>query len=212
MELNIQLLSNSVGGIKGVFHAGSYDGDEAVEYAGAGVDTVVWVEANPRILNRLIHKTSKYCKNNYWYNHCLLDVDNQVQTFNISSNGQSSSVLEFGKDHSTLYPTIKYTDKFTVLTKRIDTLVAEQTDFNWNDINMLITDCQGADLKVIKGCGDLLKCPSLKIIKAEVELSEQYKDGTRHEELDEFLKQYGFSFDMYYHDYNGWGDHYWFRH
>lgn len=211
MDITTQFLAEATGGITGIFHAGSHYGQEIEEYIDSNVNTVVWVEANYRVFNRLVKHTSKYGKNQHWYCHCLSDVDNQVNVFNLSNNEESSSILDFGKDHNQFIPHIKYTDKTYVLTKRIDTLVKEQTDFNWSDISYLVTDCQGCDLKVLKGCGDLLKSPNLKIIKSEVDVNELYNGGSTDTEIDSLLKPLGFSLDMYFNAKGGWGERYWFR-
>ena len=212
MELDTKNLSDKVGGINGVFHAGSYDGAEVEEYINAGVNHIVWAEANYRVLNKLIKRTSPYGRNQHWYCHYLYDVDNQVNTFNLANNGESSSILEFGKDHiSGMMSNVVYTDKEYILTKRLDTLVREQSDFDWNNINYLITDCQGCDLKVLKGCGDLLYSPNLKIIKAEVDVKEMYKGGSTEPQITEYLSRFGFEFRYYFNTYGGWGERIYLR-
>jgi FkbM family methyltransferase len=210
-EITTQYLSGLVGGINGVFHAGSYDGEEIEDYAKCGINTVVWAEANYRVFNKLIKRTSPYGRNQHWYCHCLSDVDNQINVFNLSNNGESSSTLEFGKDHKELMSHIVYTDKTYLLTKRVDTLVKEQSDFNWNDISYLVTDCQGCDLKVLKGCGSLLASPNLKIIKTEVDVKEMYHGGSTEKDLGEYLSQFGFGLQFWFNANGGWGERYWFR-
>lgn len=212
MELNTQFFSEQVGKIKGVCHAGSHSGQEVQDYISGGVETIVWIEANYKILNRLIKHTAPYGKNQIWYCQCLWDQDNVVKSFNISNNdGESSSVLNFGEGHISSNPHIHYVENMILLTKRMDTIVKSQTDFSWSDINMIVTDCQGADLEVLKGFGDLLSSPNVKIIKSEVGLNEQYKNGSTHEKIDEYLSKFGFSFEWYFHTPAGWGDHYWVR-
>lgn len=210
-EITTEYLSNLVGGINGVFHAGAHDGEEITEYAKCGVKNIVWVEANYRTLNRLIKSTVNYGGNQYWYSHCLSDVDDQINVFNISNNDESSSMLEFGKDHKELMSHIVYVDKQYMLTKRIDTLVRQQKDFSWDDINYLVTDCQGCDLKVLKGCGDLLNSKNLKLIKTEVDVKEMYLGGSTEKEIGEYLSQFGFGLQFWFNAYGGWGERYWFR-
>lgn len=211
MELTTKFFSEQIGGIKGICHAGSHSGREVSEYMEAGVETVVWIEANYKVMNRLIKNTAPYGKNQVWYCQCLWDQDDVVKVFNISNNEESSSVLEFGEGHKKNNPQIQYTDRMVLLTKRMDSIVRSQTDFNWNDINMVVTDCQGADLEVLMGFGDLLSASNVKLIKSEVELNEQYKNGSSHEKINEYLSKFGFSFGWYFHAADGWGDHYWIR-
>ena len=212
MEITPKFLSEIVGGINGVFHAGSYDGAEIEEYVNCGIENIIWVEANYRVLNRLIKRTAKHGKNQHWFCHYLYDVDNQVNTFNLSNNGESSSTLEFGKDHiNGMMSEVVYTDKEYILTKRLDTLVREQSDFDWNSINYLVTDCQGCDLKVLKGCGDLLKSSNLKVIQSEVDVKEIYKGGSTEEQITEYLAPFGFQLRFYFNTYGGWGERFYIR-
>jgi len=210
-EITTTYLSGLVGGIDGVFHAGAHDGEEITEYVKCGINNIVWVEANYRTLNKLINTTSKYGRNQFWYSHCLSDVDDQINVFNISNNDESSSMLDFGKDHKELMSHIVYVSKQYMLTKRIDTLVKEQKDFDWNSINYLVTDCQGCDLKVLKGCGNLLASPNLKIIKSEVDVKEMYRGGSTEKEIGDHLSQFGFELRFWFNANGGWGERYWFR-
>lgn len=211
MEINTNFIKSVVGNINGIFHAGAHEGKEIDEYVNAGVSTVIWAEANHRVLNRLIKHTSRHKINQNWYCHLLSDVDNQINVFNLSNNEESSSTLDFGKDHPSLIPQVYYTDKMYVMSKRMDTLIREQTDFDWNNINYLVTDCQGCDLKVLKGCGDLLRSPSLKVIKSEVDVKELYRGGSTETEINEYLTQYGFELRYYFNAFLGWGDRYWIK-
>jgi FkbM family methyltransferase len=211
MELTTKFFSEQIGGIKGICHAGSHSGREVSEYMEAGVETVVWIEANYKVMNRLIKNTAPYGKNQVWYCQCLWDQDDVVKVFNISNNEESSSVLEFGDGLKLIHPHLHYVDNTILMTKRMDTIVKSQTDFKWSEINMVVTDCQGADLEVLKGFGDLLSAPNIKLIKSEVELNEQYKNGSSHEKINEYLSKLGFEFRWYFHTADGWGDHYWVR-
>lgn len=211
MEITAKFLSEYVGGITGVCHAGAHRGLEVNEYVDAGIETMVWIEANQQVFNNLIKNTAKYEKNQYWYCQCLWDQDDVIKTFNISNNEESSSVLEFGDGHKLNAPQIKFIDKTIVLTKRMDTLVRTQTDFKWDQINMVVTDCQGVDFEVLCGFGDLLKSPNIKVIKSEVELNQQYINGSTHEKINNYLAPLGFSFSFYFHAHAGWGNHYWTR-
>lgn len=211
MEIDTKFIQNVAGKINGIFHAGAHNGREIEEYVEAEVSTVVWVEANHRVLNRLIKNTNIHKINQHWYSHLLSDVDNQINVFNLSNNEESSSTLDFGKDHQSLIPEIYYSDKIYLISKRIDTLVKEQSDFDWSSINYLVTDCQGCDLKVLKGCGDLLRSPSLKVIKSEVDVKELYRGGSTEKEINEYLTQYGFELRYYFNAFLGWGERYWIR-
>lgn len=212
MNITAKFLSDHIGGINGICHAGAHSGQEVSDYINAGVNNIVWIEANYKIFNSLIKNTCKYGINQNWYCECLWDQDNVVKKFNLSNNGEeSSSVMEFGDGHKMTNPHIGFTDYTILLTKRMDTLVKTQKDFDWKDINMIVTDCQGADLRVLHGFGDLLWQKNIKIIKSEVELNKQYEGESTHEKIDAYLSKFGFVFTFYFHTASGWGDHYWIR-
>jgi FkbM family methyltransferase len=205
------LKKNEFSDIRGVCHVGSHLGSEVTEYVENDVNTMIWVEANYLILNKLIKNTSKFGKNQYWLPFTLYNKDDVIKTFNISNNEESSSVLDLGEEHKKQYPHIHYSNKISVITKRFDTYVKNQSDFDWSDINMLVTDCQGADLQVLEGFGDLLNSPSLKIIKTEVNIGEMYKNGSTKNDIANYLSKYNFYEKYYmYTDYS-WGDVIWIR-
>ena len=114
--------------------------------------------------------------------------------------------MEFGKDHKANIPQIFYESKTYVITKRTDTLVREQKDFDWSKINYLVTDCQGCDLKVLKGCGNLLESPNLKVIQSEVDVLEMYRGGSTEEDISNYLKPFGFKLKHWFNANLGWGE------
>ena len=54
----------------------------------------------------------------------------------------------------------------------------------------MVLDTQGSELLVLKGAGDLLN--GFKFIKLEVPDFEAYKDCPQVDDIDEFLRPYGF--------------------
>lgn len=207
---SIKNLKAAVGNITGVFHVGSHVGTEVDDYVSNGVENITWVEANYLILNKLIKYTAPYGKNQMWLPYCLHDIDDQLRSFNISNNEESSSLLEFGTDLDKYYPEIHYVNKISVLTKRLDTVVKLHTDIDWSKFNVLVTDCQGSDLDVLKGCGDLLRSQELKVIKTEFNFGEMYKGNPSLEQVTEYLLKFGFIPRFYFHA-SGWGDQYFVR-
>lgn len=203
---DIEFLKKEIANIKGICHVGSHVGAEVEEYVKNDVDTMVWVEANYLILNKLINNTAKFGKKQYWLPFTLYNKDDIIKNFNISNNEESSSVLELGEEHKKQYPHIHYNNKISVLTKRFDTYVNSQTDFNWNDINMLVVDCQGLDLQVLEGFGDLLHSPSLKIIKTEVNIGNMYEGNASEEDIVKYLSNFNFIKKYWFYTYHQWGD------
>ena len=58
------------------------------------------------------------------YQAFIDDTDNKDIEFNVSNNGQSSSLLDFGT-HLTHHPHVHFTHKIKGKTKRLDTLIEE---------------------------------------------------------------------------------------
>jgi len=199
-------------GIKNICHIGAHIGNEASSYDFLGVDKVVWVEGNYRLLNRLIENTSKFKFESVYVPLVLSDSDDQLVVFNITNNEESSSFMDIGKRHTESYPEIYVTDKIFSITKRFDEYVKKQNDFFWNEIDMLVLDCQGADLKVLKGMGDLLKNPNLRAIKVEVNFGEMYIGNPTEQEISDYLKEFGFYKEYWFLVNDGsWGDNYYIK-
>jgi len=190
---------------KGVLHIGAHRGEEAEDYQKNGVKRVVWVEGNPDLMPELKQRTSRFTGllQNY-VEACVSDTEEDIE-FNIASNGHSSSILELGT-HATMYPHIVYTKTVKVRTQRMDKLIPKFSSFSMSDFDFLNLDVQGAELKVLQGFGELLKSPNLKAIYSEVNMEHVYKDCCLVEELDEYLKTFGFQRIVTAAPEKTWGD------
>lgn len=118
--------------------------------------------------------------------------------------------MEIGKLHKETYPHIIPEYSVKLLTTRFDSFYKRQSEFDWSNINLLSIDCQGADLKVLQGFGDLLKSPSLTYIKSEVNYGEMYVGNPSEEDIDVFLQNFNYSKNFWFIENNGsWGDITW---
>lgn len=172
-------------GIKpnGVLHIGANIGEEAPVYLELGIKKQIWIEANPEIFTRLQIAISGNPNATAW-NYCISDVEEPV-IFHVANNRSlSSSFLEFGT-HAIVHPETVYIQDIHMVTKRLDTL------FNTFDgCDFLNVDLQGADLKAIKGMGELLK--EFKWAYIEVNQAELYKGCALVGEVDEYMGSFGF--------------------
>ena len=75
--------------IRGVLHCGASTGQEAEMYNSLGIQKVIWVEAIPKVYEKLVEHIKVYPQN-IAINSCLSDVDGQDVEFNISSNDGES--------------------------------------------------------------------------------------------------------------------------
>jgi FkbM family methyltransferase len=198
--------------IKNICHIGAHIGNEASSYDALGIEKVVWVEGNYRLLNRLIKNTSQFNFENIYVPLVLSDSDDQLVVFNITNNEESSSFMDIGNKHIEHYPEVYVTDKMFSIAKRFEDYVKKQNDFYWNEIDMLVLDCQGADLKVLNGMGNLLRNSNLKVIKIEVNFGEMYVGNPTEQEISDYLKEFGFYKGYWFVvDGGSWGDNYYVK-
>ena len=76
--------------IKGIFHVGAHECEEMIDYNKEGIDNsnIIWIEGNPEICNKMISKGVPNMIN------ALIDEESgKTVKFNITNNGQSSSIL-----------------------------------------------------------------------------------------------------------------------
>ena len=166
----------------GVLHVGAHQGEEAVDYERFGWVPVIWVEAQPLLVDRLREQLDP--RTHSVINATAWDQDGLKMKFNLASNSQSSSLLALGT-HASDYPDVSYTEEFEVTTQRLDTLLAEKETPNF--VNL---DIQGAEGMALKGLG--AKLAAIDAIYTEVNREEVYLGCTIVKELDGFLRDAGF--------------------
>ena len=185
--------------IHGSFHIGAHECEEVGFYNRLGLDlnNVIWVEAIPSKVDEAKNRGIPNV-----YHSVITDKDDQDIIFNISNNGQSSSVLEF-KTHSVEHPWVVYVDQIKQKTITIDSFFkrnhidASKYDF-WN------FDIQGAELMALKGATQSIQYA--KAIYLEVNEKELYKDCGLIHEIDSFLLQFNFRRVLTNMTQHGWGD------
>lgn len=195
---------------KNVLHIGAHHGEEIEEYYSVGVEYVCWFEANPECMPILIKNTNKFdkVKQTYFCN-VLSDTNDEEINFNITSNGQSSSILELGS-HSTYCPNIKVVNIINLKTKRMDNFVNE---IDFEKFDFLTLDVQGAELKVLKGFGDIFdKYTNIKGIYTEINFEQVYIGAAHVNELDKYLTNFKFNrIKSFKFDSAPWGDAFYYR-
>lgn len=185
--------------IHGVFHIGAYECEELPFYHSLGLpsEKVYWIDALP---NKVEENTKKGIPN--VFQSVISDKDGEIVSFNITNNGQSSSILEMGS-HLHHHPHVWNISSVPMVTTTIDSFVAkhkipmETLDF-WN------FDIQGVELKALKGA--TLALQHAKALYLEVNTEEVYKGCGLLHELDEFLTPHGFRRIETKMTGAGWGD------
>ena len=187
---------------KGVLHVGGHLGEEAPDYEELSWLPVIWIEANPVLVGTLTAQLDP--SNHSVIEAAVWDENGIALNFNVASNSASSSLLEFGS-HSQSYPFITFDYEIPVLTFRLDSLIKES--FMPNFVNL---DIQGAELRAIKGLGELLQ--KVDYILTEVNRKQVYLDCDLVTEIDIYLSQFGFVRVLTRWNYlHGWGDAFYIR-
>lgn len=175
-------------GIKclGVIHVGGHKAQEYQEYKNAGIVHQIWIEANPYFFHEIL-SVIRGDENCSVFNYAVFDEEKEIN-FGLANNGASSSILPL-KKHIKYYPNIKYDGYLQMTTKRLDKIIEEHTiDLSKHD--GLVMDVQGVELRVLKSLGSLLN--KFKFVQSEVNLEELYEGCCLIDELDEYLRKYGF--------------------
>ena len=166
----------------GVLHVGAHLGEEASDYEKFGWTPAIWVEAQPNLVEILATKLDS--SKHKVIEAAVWEEDGVPLKLHIASNSQSTSLLNFGT-HSDFHPDITYVSEVNVLTKRLDSLIKPEEMPNF--VNL---DIQGVELSALKGLGKLLDF--VDYIYTEVNRTNVYRDCSRVEDIDSFLKLNGF--------------------
>lgn len=181
---------------KGVIHVGMHKAEEYPIYKKSGVETMLFIEAN----KQLVHEYAPNDNNCYIVHAAVSDIEEDIE-FNITNNGESSSILELA-DHAVIYPHITYVDKLKMTTTTLSTII-EKVGLDYELFNILNLDIQGVELKAMKG---LKKWDHIHAVFTEVNYREMYKGCSLIEDIDIFLKNLGFDKVNEVDTGCGWGD------
>jgi FkbM family methyltransferase len=185
---------------KGILHVGAHECEELKDYEiYIPRNKILWVEALPNKVN----ECKKKFPNLLIENAIVSDVIEDVK-FNVSNNGQSSSILDFGL-HSHYHPSVHYVGCYQSQTKLLKDFLGNY-DISYNFLNF---DIQGAELKALKGMEEYL--PVVDYLYTEVNSDYVYKGCALVNELDEYLLKFGlYRVETSWTDYK-WGDAFYIR-
>ncbi|XZN96694.1 MAG: FkbM family methyltransferase [Microcoleus sp.] len=186
---------------RGVIHIGAHEGQEMQEYQVMGADKVLFVEANPSVFERL--KLHIAGIPNVWLANCAISNQNGTVNLRVNSHDMSSSILPL-KLHKEIYPGMLEVNQVTVTSKTLDSLMQE-SPLNSSEFNILVIDIQGAELLALQGARETLKY--IDAISTEVNCEELYEGCALIDQVDDFLKVYGFQrVAMATPSHPSWGD------
>lgn len=178
-------------------HVGAHKCEEAPGYGKKR--EVLWVEAIPQLASDNKKRLELY-PNQMCVQAVMSDVDDVTKTFHISGQTPRSSYMEFTNFHHR-DPKFSHSGDIELKTKRLDTLLKEM-NYEPGHFDGITTDCQGADLDVLKGMGEYLDHVNGACI--EIMHEERYKNQPLAKDIRKFMKDKGF---LLWHT-NGCDDYY----
>jgi len=184
--------------INGILHVGAHECEEKSVYNNWGIqdNDIVWVDANSKLIEQNKARGIPNC-----YTAVLDEVERDT-IFNITNNGQSSSLLEFGS-HSNSYPSIIVNETINVKTETLNQFF-NKNNLDYKKYNFWNFDIQGVELQVFRGSKDLLQY--VDCIYVEVNTAEVYKGCGLMDDMDILLKEYGLVRVMTNMTSANWGD------
>jgi FkbM family methyltransferase len=194
-----------------IFDVGAYDGDTADIFATIFPNANIYCfEPTPDLFNSL---KMKYSGNNniQVFDYAVTDNNERETEFYQFSEGATNSLLPMTKDAN------RFTERLVEPKGRISVPSITLEEFcHANDIrkiDILKSDTQGAELRVLYGATKLLKDKQISLLLTELIFVNLYENQANHYEVAQLLDTYGYSlFDYYnfaYDDKTGqlkWGD------
>jgi FkbM family methyltransferase len=184
---------------RGTIHVGMHKAEEYPIYWKAGVNRVIFVEANEELANSWVDPKSVVMPCHVV--HAAVSDKVEKVTFSITNNGESSSILELA-DHAQIYPNIVNVKQVEMMTNTLDQIL-EYLGNPIQEFNILNLDIQGVELKAMKGLTDW---SHIEAVFTEVNYREMYKGCALIGEIEEFLCGKGFRKVEEVDTGAGWGD------
>lgn len=196
MLIPLQYLVNNYNiKFKGILHVGAHECEELVDYEKyISRDKILWVEA----MSEKVENSKKKYPDVIIEQAVISDKVEKV-TFNVSNNGMSSSILEFGL-HAEYHPTVSYVSSYETETTLLRDVICKY-NIDYNFINL---DIQGVELRALKSMEEYLH--KVDYIYTEVNSDQVYKNCDVVTDIDEYLKQFGFERELTYWTDWKWGD------
>jgi len=192
----------------GVIHIGAHECEERIMYLkkfhNITDNEIIWIEA----LKSKVETIKVNMPHIKIFNECISNTDNEIVTFHVTNNIQSSSFLIL-KDHLIEHPDIYEVEKIKIKTKTLKTFYKEN-NFNFNQFNFMALDIQGAELLALKGAEDILIFVDYIYIK--INIKELYENCGLLCDVDKYLNSFGFKRDNILMTPHGWGDAFYSKH
>lgn len=174
--------------IKGVLHIGAHIGEEYECYYRHKISNIIFFEPLPHIFKDLKKKLDGKA---ILINLALGNDNTLINMYVDQANmGASSSILK-PKLHLEILPEITFNEIVEVNMVKLDDFSKLNRDLKIEeDYNLIVIDVQGYELEVFKGARDTLR--NIDYIFAEINKDELYEGCVLVDELDDFLREFGF--------------------
>lgn len=185
--------------VNGALHIGAHECEELPFYNNIGInkENIIWIDGNTIKVTECLQRGIP----NVYYS-VITDKDDDEVEFNITNNGQSSSVLPFGS-HAHHHPHVHFVEKQRHKTITIDTFF-EKNQLDMSKYDFWNFDIQGAELMALRGAKKAIAFP--KAIYLEVNSEEVYKGCGLINEIDSYLANHKFKRVLTHMTEWGWGD------
>ena len=181
----------------GVVHVGAHLAEESKSYSELDWGEIIWIEAQKHLAEKLVSSLSP--EKNKVICAAIWDEADIDMNLLISSNSQSSSLLNFGP-HFRENGAIKITGKQEVKTKRLDQVLPESLTANF--INL---DIQGVELRALISLGERIS--QFDYVYTEVNSKYVYEQCALIRDIDLYLSTNGFSrIGTRWRLFRNWGD------
>jgi FkbM family methyltransferase len=189
-----------------VLQVGAHRGQEIAAYENYGVDWAIMVEPQDEAFSKLSRRAAG--RDHFIPVQALCSNEDGVECdFYVASNEGASSSLMRPMRHLEEYPKIAFPDRVKMTSTTLDTLVAREADrrpdLDPACFDTLLIDVQGAELKVLIGAVRLL--PTIRHVFTEVSY-DLYENGATLDQLQGFLRAFGFQLHFLQLNRRGWGD------
>ena len=169
--------------IRGALHIGAHDCEEIHFYTdvlGLDKSKIIWVDGNKRKVEQM---------QAFGVHHAVLDETERETEFHITDNTQASSLLKLNHEEG-YYNSIHIVETQKCKTERLVTFL-ERIGKSVKEHNFWNLDIQGSELAVLRGSQELLH--DCDAIYTEVNRASVYKGCGYVNDIDELLKNYGFT-------------------
>tara|TARA_A100001201_G_scaffold8941_2_gene13492 strand:- start:1111 stop:1752 length:642 start_codon:yes stop_codon:yes gene_type:complete len=192
--------------ITGAIHVGAFLGEELSQYRALGLTNTILFEPQKKLFDIVNFKCIAKEKA---FNVALGSEENVVGMFisdkegGVSNGAGASSSILAPKKHLTEHPEVTFPSKESINVKRFDSFI-EENKVDTSEHNFLNMDVQGYELEVLKGMGEELE--KIQLIIAEVNRDEMYEGCPMIEDIDDYVKEFGFERVAVAWQSESWGD------